>query len=373
MGPSQCKTEFSWRATGAIGSADPLLRAAGYEVHGATRNADRCAASKPPARRPSVDVFDSAALRTTLARIRPRHVMHQLTDLALLGDPPAPARPRRNARIRDEGTRNLVAAALAAGSETLVAQSIDWICAAGGRPATRQQALDLDAQGDRRVSVMGVVALERQVLGAPGITGTVLRYGRLYGPGTGATTRPATNALRRGSRLGGLLALRHGARVQYRRGRIGSEHGARPRDAGLASRHEGCRPSRPEAARRRFSWRRPAERAATTPPVSTSLRGARAPRPRSSRPPAPGRRARPASGRNRRSRRRARRMSSRTPGPSRFLAAQVVAHPDQHGARQHIGFAIRRPGVAYAVVAAEDRHASRQAAPTAPAATAARW
>ena len=33
--------------------ADPLLRAAGYEVHGATRNADSCAASKPPARRPS--------------------------------------------------------------------------------------------------------------------------------------------------------------------------------------------------------------------------------------------------------------------------------------------------------------------------------
>ena len=73
-----------------------------------------------------VDVFDSAALRTTLARIRPRHVMHQLTDLALLGDPArAGEAARRNARIRDEGTRNLVAAALAAGSETLVAQSID--------------------------------------------------------------------------------------------------------------------------------------------------------------------------------------------------------------------------------------------------------
>ncbi|WZB61828.1 NAD-dependent epimerase/dehydratase family protein [Achromobacter xylosoxidans] len=41
-------------ATGAIGTAlIPLLRAVGYEVHGATRNADRCAASKPPARRPS--------------------------------------------------------------------------------------------------------------------------------------------------------------------------------------------------------------------------------------------------------------------------------------------------------------------------------
>ena len=40
-------------ATGAIGTALILLRAAGYEVHGATRNADSCAALEPPARRPS--------------------------------------------------------------------------------------------------------------------------------------------------------------------------------------------------------------------------------------------------------------------------------------------------------------------------------
>ena len=64
--------------------------------------------------------------------------MHQLTDLALLGDPP-PARPRGNARIRDEGTRNLVAAALAAGSETLVAQSIDWIYAPQAPPCDEAQ------------------------------------------------------------------------------------------------------------------------------------------------------------------------------------------------------------------------------------------
>ncbi|MBR8656729.1 NAD-dependent epimerase/dehydratase family protein, partial [Achromobacter sp. Marseille-Q0513] len=166
-------------ATGAIGTAlIPLLRAAGYEVHGATRSADRCASLEAAGATPVVvDVFDAAALQATLAHIRPRHVMHQLTDLSLLGDPArAGEAARRNARIRDEGTRNLVAAALAAGSETLVAQSIDWIYAPQAvRPCDEEQALDLDAQGDRRVSVMGVVSLERQVLDAPGITGTVLR------------------------------------------------------------------------------------------------------------------------------------------------------------------------------------------------------
>jgi hypothetical protein len=42
--------------------------------------------------------------------------MHQLTDLALLQDPAKRSGAlARNARIRDEGTRNLVAAARKAG------------------------------------------------------------------------------------------------------------------------------------------------------------------------------------------------------------------------------------------------------------------
>ena len=125
--------------------ADPLLRAAGYD--GAPQRRSLRGLEAAGATPVVVDVFDSAALRTTLARIRPRHVMHQLTDLALLGDPPAPASRAANARIRDEGTRNLVAAALAAGSETLVAQSIDWIYAPQAPPCDEAQALDLDAQG----------------------------------------------------------------------------------------------------------------------------------------------------------------------------------------------------------------------------------
>jgi len=36
----------------------------------------------------------------------------------------------------------------------------------------------------------GVISLEQQVLSAP-LEGVVLRYGRLYGPGTGIDVRPA--------------------------------------------------------------------------------------------------------------------------------------------------------------------------------------
>ena len=42
----------------------------------------------------------------------------------------------------------------------------------------------LDDSEAQRVTVDGVRALERQTLETPGITGLVLRYGRLYGPGT---------------------------------------------------------------------------------------------------------------------------------------------------------------------------------------------
>ena len=42
----------------------------------------------------------------------------------------------------------------------------------------------LDAEGRAGVSARGVASLERQALEAP-LTGIVLRYGRLYGPGTG--------------------------------------------------------------------------------------------------------------------------------------------------------------------------------------------
>ena len=70
------------------------------------------------------DVFDSAALTDAVMAFRPDLVFHQLTDLpdraADIG-----AFSAKNARIRTEGTRNLLAAA-AAGASRVIAQSISW-------------------------------------------------------------------------------------------------------------------------------------------------------------------------------------------------------------------------------------------------------
>jgi nucleoside-diphosphate-sugar epimerase len=108
-----------------------------------------------------VDVFDAEALAAAMLEAKPEIVMHQLTDLAAVQDPAKRSGVLvRNARIRDEGTRNLVAAARKAGARRLIAQSIAWAYAPGPRPYAEDHPLDLNAEGDRLVSVRGVEALE---------------------------------------------------------------------------------------------------------------------------------------------------------------------------------------------------------------------
>src|ERR671937_643445 len=79
----------------------------------------------------------------------------------------------------------IVAATLEAGARRLIAQSIAWVYAPGLEPHAEEDPLDLDAAGTAAITARGVVALEQAVLTAPTLEGIVLRYGWLYGPGTG--------------------------------------------------------------------------------------------------------------------------------------------------------------------------------------------
>lgn len=170
-------------ATGAIGKAlTPRLVKAGYKVFGTTRRADRVESLRQAGAIPVVvDVFDAEALNTALADARPRIVIHQLTDLPFGLDPARMEEGRiRNARLREIGTRNLVAAAVNAGTERLISQSIAWAYGAGAVPHSEDDPL--------QESAAAVIALERLTLETPGIAGTVLRYGLLYGPATGASS-----------------------------------------------------------------------------------------------------------------------------------------------------------------------------------------
>lgn len=185
-------------AGGAIGRRlVPLLRAAGHEVFGTTRDPAKAGMLRQLGAEPVVvDVFDARALSDAVAEARPEVVIHQLTDLPPGLDPArmAEAGPR-NARIRSEGTRNLVAAAREAGVRRVIAQSIAWVYAPGTPPYAEDHPLDRAAEGPRRVNIDGAVALETQVLHTPPLAGLVLRYGPLYGPGTGADAPPAPGSV----------------------------------------------------------------------------------------------------------------------------------------------------------------------------------
>jgi nucleoside-diphosphate-sugar epimerase len=180
---------FLARAAGVIGRRlVPLLRTAGHSVWGTTRSPERMEFLRSLGAHPVlIDVFDAEALAKAVLEAKPEIVIHQLTDLAEIRDPAkAPAALARNARIRDEGTRNLVAAAREAHARRLIAQSITWAYAPGVKPYGEDDPLDLNADGARGVTVRGVVSLERQVLDASPAEGVVLRYGRLFGPASGA-------------------------------------------------------------------------------------------------------------------------------------------------------------------------------------------
>jgi nucleoside-diphosphate-sugar epimerase len=201
-------------ATGVIGRRlTPLLLAHGHSVCAATRSQDKSEFLRKLGASPVVvDVFDAEALSTAVLDAKPEIVIHQLTDLAVVQDPAQRSSAlARNARIREEGTRNLVAAARKAGAHRLIAQSIAWAYAPGPRPFREDHPLDLNAEGDRLVSVRGVEALEEQVLGASPMEGLVLRYGRLYGPGSGTDMPPSPPAVHvDAAAYAALLAIDHG-------------------------------------------------------------------------------------------------------------------------------------------------------------------
>ena len=168
-----------------------------------------------------VDVFDAARLAAAVVEAKPDIVIHQLTDLSDIQDPAKrSAALVRNARIREEGTRNLVAAARQAQARRLIAQSIAWVYAPGPRPYREDAPLDVNLDGPKGVSVRGVASLERQVLAASPVEGLALRYGRLYGPGSGAGAPPPAPAVHvDAAAYGALLAIDHGepGRIQHRR------------------------------------------------------------------------------------------------------------------------------------------------------------
>lgn len=178
-------------ASGVIGRRlCVLLRQAGHDVTGTTRRETNVGVLKTLGARPViVDVLNAKGLLAAMVAAQPDVVIHQLTDLPDVIDPAKlPAMRAANARLRREGTRNLIDACEVLKVPRVIAQSIAWVYAPGMKPHREGDALDLTGQSVDRETVDGVIALEDAVTKTSGIDGVVLRYGRLYGPGTWTET-----------------------------------------------------------------------------------------------------------------------------------------------------------------------------------------
>lgn len=155
-------------ATGVIGSRlVPLLVRDGHTVAGMTRSEAKALVLVEQGASPVVvDVFERDRLIEAVRSIEPEVIIHQLTDLpdkaSRIGEFAA-----RNARIRREGTANLLAAAEQADTARFLAQSVAW---------------QLDGDGGEAVAYLEAAVLD--------FGGTVLRYGQLYGPGTFHEAKP---------------------------------------------------------------------------------------------------------------------------------------------------------------------------------------
>jgi nucleoside-diphosphate-sugar epimerase len=154
-------------ASGAIGRRlTPLLIAAGHRVSGITRSAANVRALEAAGVSATVvDVFDADALKKAVAATAPEVVIHQLTDLphAIENESELAAAYPRNARIRIDGTRNLIAAAKAARARRFIVQSVAFAYAPGGEPHPETDPLNV-ADGPRAVTVRAAADMESQAL-----------------------------------------------------------------------------------------------------------------------------------------------------------------------------------------------------------------
>jgi nucleoside-diphosphate-sugar epimerase len=176
--------------SGAIGV--PLVRmlvAGGHQVTASTRSSANATMLRGLGATPAIaDALDAEALRRVVVAAHPTHVIHELTALPK-GGPKSVGDLDATNRLRIEGTRNLIAAAVAAGATRLVGGSFALIGVSKlGVPPDMQPAAD------------AVNSMESQIIDASrsgAIEGIVLRYGLFYGPENPSTVQMISVVRRR--------------------------------------------------------------------------------------------------------------------------------------------------------------------------------
>lgn len=174
-------------ATGTIGR--PLmerLRAAGHRAFGMVRSQDakeKLAGSGAEA--VIGDALDRNSVLVAVESVRPDVIINELTSLPqhyTATDMKAAA--ERDARVRLEGNKNLLAAALQTGVRRFIVQSSGFWYAPGEGLADENESLAFNASPAIAAGSQRYAELEAMILNRQEFTGIALRYGFFYGPGT---------------------------------------------------------------------------------------------------------------------------------------------------------------------------------------------
>jgi len=168
--------------SGTIGV--PLVRALvreGHQVSALTRTPGKQEELRALGATPILaNALDRDALVAAVGTVAPTHVIHQLT--ALPKDGPRSAKDiEATNRLRIDGTRNLLEAAINSGARRLIVGSFAMLSPRGPEVG--------ESENDAAVAVR---SMERQVLDATArgsIEGVILRYGMFYGLETPSTVK----------------------------------------------------------------------------------------------------------------------------------------------------------------------------------------
>ena len=159
---------FMTGGTGVLGqAARPLLESAGHEV------------TAPGSR--ELDLFDPAAVAGAVTGADA--VMHLATRIPMLARAGEPGAWADNDRLRTDAARILVDAALAAGAAVFAQPTVTFVYPDLPGPLDESTPV-----GEVRPALRSGLAAEQEAarFTAHGRRGVVLRFGLLWGPGTGS-------------------------------------------------------------------------------------------------------------------------------------------------------------------------------------------
>jgi len=174
-------------ATGAIGR--PLIKRlmlAGHTTFGMVRSQDSSAALSASGAEPVMaDALDAVSVSAAVAKVRPDVIINELTSLPKHYTPTdMKGAAERDARVRLEGNKNLIAAAQQTGVGRFLVQSSGFWYAPGESLADESEPFAYGASPAVAAGAQRYAELEAMTLGRSEFEAVALRYGFFYGPST---------------------------------------------------------------------------------------------------------------------------------------------------------------------------------------------